>query len=85
MFNLNQAAQVVIWVIVGGKSTLIGPIVGTGVIQRLSTYLGTIGAGQVTLILGIILTIFVLVFREGLVPSLGQLLGRVLGLGRRGR
>ena len=29
MFNLNQAAQVVIWVIVGGKSTLIGPIVGT--------------------------------------------------------
>ena len=28
MFNLNQAAQVVIWVIVGGKSTLIGPIVG---------------------------------------------------------
>ena len=29
MFNLNQAAQVVIWVIVGGRSTLIGPIVGT--------------------------------------------------------
>lgn len=82
MFNLNQAAQVVIWVIVGGKSTLIGPIVGTGVVQYLTVRLGVIGVGQVTLILGIVLMAFVLVFREGLVPTLGQLLGRILG--RRG-
>ena len=84
MFNLNQAAQVVIWVIVGGKSTLIGPIVGTAVVQHLTLRLGTIGVGQVTLVLGIVLMIFVLVFREGLVPSLGLLLGRLLGRGRRG-
>lgn len=43
MFNLNQAAQVVIWVIVGGRSTLIGPIVGTGVIQSLTVWLGASG------------------------------------------
>ncbi len=77
MFNLNQAAQVVIWVIVGGKSTLIGPIIGTALVQRLTTELGTIGVGQVTLILGAVLMIFVLVFREGLVPSLGQVLARL--------
>jgi ABC-type branched-subunit amino acid transport system permease subunit len=84
MFNLNQAAQVVIWVIVGGKSTLIGPIVGTAVVQHLTLRLGTIGVGQVTLVLGIVLMTFVLVFREGLMPSLGLLLGRLLGRNRGG-
>ena len=41
MFNLNQAAQVVIWVIVGGRSTLIGPIVGDrprAVLQQLARH-----------------------------------------------
>ncbi|MDP1575753.1 MAG: branched-chain amino acid ABC transporter permease, partial [Cypionkella sp.] len=71
MFNLNQAAQVVIWVIVGGRSTLIGPVVGTGVIQYLSNWLGTVGVGQVTVVLGAILMIFVLVFPRGLLPTLG--------------
>jgi ABC-type branched-subunit amino acid transport system permease subunit len=78
MFNLNQAAQVVIWVIVGGRSTLIGPIVGTALVQHLTVQLGTIGVGQVTLVLGLVLMIFVLVFREGLVPSLGLLLAKLL-------
>ncbi len=79
MFNLNQAAQVVIWVIVGGKSTLIGPIVGTALVQHLTLRLGTIGVGQVTLVMGLVLMVFVLVFREGLVPSLGRVLGRLFG------
>jgi ABC-type branched-subunit amino acid transport system permease subunit len=82
MFNLNQAAQVVIWVIVGGRSTLIGPIVGTALVQQLTLQLGTIGVGQVTLVLGLVLMAFVLVFREGLVPSLGLLLAWLLGKGR---
>ena len=75
MFNLNQAAQVVIWVIVGGKSTLIGPIVGTAVIQYATAWLGTQGVGQVSLILGLVLMVFVLVFQQGLLPTLGLLLG----------
>ena len=79
MFNLNQAAQVVIWVIVGGKSTLIGPIVGTAVVQHLTVRLGTVGVGQVTLVLGVVLMVFVLVFREGLVPTLGLVLRRLVG------
>lgn len=72
MFNLNQAAQVVIWVIVGGRSTLVGPIIGTGVVQYLSNWLGTVGLGQVTLVLGIVLMVFVLVFPRGLLPTLGD-------------
>ena len=75
MFNLNQAAQVVIWVIVGGKSTLIGPIVGTAVIQYATAWLGTQGVGQVSLILGLVLMVFVLVFQQGLLPTVGLVLG----------
>lgn len=72
MFNLNQVAQVIIWVIVGGKSTLIGPIAGTAAIQFLTVWLGSQGVGQVTLTLGIILMVFVLIFREGLLPTIGK-------------
>jgi branched-chain amino acid transport system permease protein len=75
MFNLNQAAQVVIWVIVGGRSTLVGPIFGTGLVQYLSKWLGTVGIGQVTLILGLVLMVFVLIFPRGLLPTIGDTLG----------
>ena len=81
MFGLGQAAQVIIWVIVGGRATLVGPIVGTGLVQYLTTWLGTQGVGQVTLVLGAILLLFVLLFKEGLVPSLARLLMSV----RKGR
>ena len=87
MFNLSQAAQVIIWVIVGGKSTLIGPIAGTAVIQYLTTWLGAQGLGQVTLVLGTVLMVFVLVFPRGMIPTLGMALAAVrdrLGPGRSG-
>jgi branched-chain amino acid transport system permease protein len=77
MFNLNQAAQVVIWVIVGGRSTLIGPVVGTGLVQYLSNWLGTVSVGQVTLVLGVVLVTFVLVFPRGLLPTIGGVLNRM--------
>lgn len=73
MFSLNQAAMVVIWVIVGGRSTLIGPILGTLLIQYLTTWLGTVGVGQVTLVLGVILIMCVLLFPQGLVPTFRDL------------
>ena len=46
MFSLNQAAMVVIWVIVGGRSLLLGAIIGTLLIQYLTTWLGTVGVGR---------------------------------------
>lgn len=79
MFGLGQAAQIIIWVIVGGKATLIGPIVGVGLIQYLTTWLGMQGVGQVTLVLGAILIVFVLAFKDGLVPTVGNLILRLMG------
>lgn len=72
VMNLGSAANVVIWVIVGGKSTLIGPIFGTAAIQYLTNWLGTQGVGQVTLILGAILMVFVTIFHEGMLPTIGM-------------
>jgi ABC-type branched-subunit amino acid transport system permease subunit len=85
MFGLQRAAEVIIWVIVGGKATLIGPIVGVGLIQYLTSWLGTQGVGQVTLVLGIVLIVAVLLFKEGLVPTIGSLLARLAAIGRRNK
>jgi branched-chain amino acid transport system permease protein len=73
MFSLGRAADVIMWVLVGGKSTLIGPIAGVFAIEYFKGWLGTQGVGQVTLVLGAVLIIFVLIFQAGLLPTLGML------------
>jgi branched-chain amino acid transport system permease protein len=71
-------------VIVGGRGTLIGPIVGCIGIQWLTTALGANQPSggpdwwakifaNAPLILGIILIAFVLLVPKGLVPTLGDL------------
>ena len=83
IFGLAQSAQIIIWVIVGGLGTLVGPVVGCVLIQWLTTQIGTQQAFNANLVLGAILVLFVLLVPRGLVPSLGDLLGRVLGARRR--
>ncbi|MEQ8652712.1 MAG: branched-chain amino acid ABC transporter permease [Kiloniellales bacterium] len=89
MMNLNSAASVVIYVIVGGKATLIGPLVGTGIVQVLTAWLGTAGVGQVNLILGLVMIAFVMIFPQGVLPSIGlailYCLRRVRGAARGGK
>ena len=75
MFSLGRAADVIMWVLVGGKGTLIGPIAGVFAIEHFKGWLGTQGVGQVTLVLGTVLILFVLVFHRGLLPSIGSLPG----------
>jgi ABC-type branched-subunit amino acid transport system permease subunit len=69
MFSLAQSAQILIWVIVGGRTILAGPIVGCAIIQYLTAALGTAAVGQVTVVLGLILMLAVVLFREGLLPA----------------
>jgi ABC-type branched-subunit amino acid transport system permease subunit len=79
MMNLNSAASVVIYVIVGGKATLIGPLVGTAIVQHLTAWLGTAGVGQVNLILGLVMIAFVMVFPQGVLPTLGTAVSYLMG------
>jgi ABC-type branched-subunit amino acid transport system permease subunit len=77
IFGLAQSAQIIIWVIVGGLGTLVGPVVGCVLIQWLTTQIGTQQTFNANLVLGAILVLFVLLVPKGLVPSIGMLLERV--------
>jgi branched-chain amino acid transport system permease protein len=70
VFSLPQAAVVVIWVLVGGRGTLWGAVLGTMVVQYLTSLLGQLGATYTTVLLGTILIVIVLLFRRGLAPTL---------------
>lgn len=68
MFNLYNTALTIIWVIVGGRGTLIGPILGAIGLFYLTSSLGTQTVLNNNLLLGIILIVFVLVVPQGIVP-----------------
>ena len=70
VFNLYNAALTIIWVIVGGRGTLVGPILGAFALFHLTAVLGTQSAINNSLVLGIILVGFVLAVPKGVVPTL---------------
>jgi branched-chain amino acid transport system permease protein len=78
-FTLDSAAQVVIFVMVGGRTSLIGAFVGAIAISALTTYLGgVLPAGGTPLVLGAVLIAIVLWLPGGLVPTLQGALSRFL-------
>lgn len=85
VFGIAFAAQIIIWIMVGGLGTLVGAVVGTVLIQYLTTWLGQtttvakwFGLSKIdsSLVLGVVLIVFVLVVPSGLVPTLRKLLLR---------
>ena len=70
VFSLGQAAEVLIWVIVGGLGTLIGPILGAIVLGYVKILLGSQTVIDNSLILGILLIVVVLAIPRGVVPAL---------------
>jgi ABC-type branched-subunit amino acid transport system permease subunit len=77
VFSLTMTSQIIIWVIVGGLGTLVGPIIGCLIMQYLATALGTQQLANTNLIFGIIFLAFVLLVPRGIVPSLRGLGARV--------
>jgi urea transport system permease protein len=78
VFSLTMTSQIIIWVIVGGLGTLLGPIIGCVIMQYLATMLGTQQLANTNLIFGIIFLAFVLLVPRGLVPSLERLGARLV-------
>jgi len=70
IFSLPQAALVVIWVMVGGRGSLLGAFFGVIAVQWISDQADKIVAQQTPLILGIMLVVMVLAFPGGIVPAL---------------
>jgi ABC-type branched-subunit amino acid transport system permease subunit len=77
VFSLVMTSQIIIWVIVGGLGTLVGPIIGCVIMQYLATRLGTQQLANTSLIFGAIFLAFVLLVPRGLVPSLAWLGSRL--------
>lgn len=82
VFSLPQAALVVIWVLVGGRGTLYGAVVGAVVVQALAAWLGAAGSIYTTLLLGSVLVAIVLFFPRGLAPAMWRAGRRVAEIGR---
>lgn len=84
LFNLSYAAQAIIWVIVGGRSTLLGPIVGAFAIFWLNSRLGAQSTLNSNIVLGAVLIFFVLVLPRGIIPVLRDVAARTTGNWGRG-
>jgi branched-chain amino acid transport system permease protein len=69
VFALSQSVQVIIWVVVGGVGTLVGPVIGCFFVQWLTSYLTTVNLVSKDVILGAILALVVLLLPKGLVPT----------------
>ena len=75
-FTLPAAALIVIYVLVGGKGSLVGAFLGAVTVEWLSTALGGMLPSSTTLVVGAILIGVVLLVPGGLTPLIGNVLGR---------
>jgi ABC-type branched-subunit amino acid transport system permease subunit len=81
VFSLPQSALVVIWVLVGGRGTLYGAALGAIVVQYIASTFGAAGSTYTTVMLGSVLVLIVLLFRDGLGPALWRLPATLLRRG----
>lgn len=79
VFGLAQSAQIIIWVIVGGRGTLLGPILACIALQWLVNRLGTQSLIDSGLVLGALLMAVVMLLPKGLLPTLLTLCDRRRG------
>ena len=82
MFSLSYAAQVIIWVLVGGLGTLVGPIIGCiadAGADRVTP--GTLSATRPEPVLGVVLMLAVLRCRRACCRPRAHLLARTVTAG----
>jgi ABC-type branched-subunit amino acid transport system permease subunit len=82
MFSLSYAGQVIIWVLLGGLGTLVGPIIGCMLIQALTTYAGTFAVVDPNLLLGVLFMLAVVAMPRGLLPTATGWLAHIAGADR---
>jgi len=73
VFGIAFAAQVIVWVLIGGLGTLLGPVIGVVGIQWLVGWLGKMKITDANIILGAIFVAFVLFAPAGLIPKLRKI------------
>lgn len=70
VFGVFQSAQIIIWMMVGGVGTLLGPVIGSVIISWLTVEVGTQQLVNSNVVLGAILLLFVLLVPKGIMPAI---------------
>jgi branched-chain amino acid transport system permease protein len=83
MFALGFAAVVVIYVMVGGRGTLVGALIGVVFVELATDSADTIAKDQTPLVLGILFIAVVLVLPGGVVPAIRRGIDLASGRARR--
>ena len=73
LFSLGQSAEIIIWCIVGGLGTRLGPVLGAAGLAYLKFLLGQQAVIDNALVTGLVLVLFVLFLPKGVVPALSGL------------
>jgi urea ABC transporter permease protein UrtC len=73
LFSLAQSAEILIWVIVGGVGTLLGPILGAIILALLKIQLGSQQLLNNSVVSGAILILVVLLLPGGVLPAVKRL------------
>jgi branched-chain amino acid transport system permease protein len=81
--NFEFGTELVIWVALGGRGTLLGPAIAAVLIDFISAYLSGTLPFIWQLIVGLVFIVVIVLMPQGLGPALGGLLGRAIPLGRR--
>ncbi len=84
LFGFLFSTQIVVWVAIGGRGTLLGPVLGAIVLEFASSSLDRSFPDQWQLLVGLAFVAVVVFIPDGLLPPLGRLLERLL-LGGEGR
>jgi ABC-type branched-subunit amino acid transport system permease subunit len=72
VFSVVQSAQLIIWLMVGGAGTLLGPVIGAVAISWLTVKIGTQQTVNANVVLGAVLLLFVLLVPRGVAPTVTE-------------
>jgi branched-chain amino acid transport system permease protein len=81
LFNFSFATEVLIWVAIGGRGTLVGPAVAAFGMSLATSYLNADYAAPWLLVQGVLFVFVVLFMPDGILPALVGLARRLLRLG----
>jgi len=72
VFSLAQAATVVVWVMVGGRGSLLGAFIGVLIVQSAADAADLVITEQTPLLVGLLLVGVVMLMPDGIVPTLAR-------------
>lgn len=74
VFGLRMATVLVIWVLVGGRTSILGAFIGVFAVEQLTTSITETGSTITPMVLGVVLIVVVMVVPAGLVPTATNLI-----------